>query len=247
MSLPPSVMVYDGLCGLGVTYWSFQGNNYQNGMKRPLYRGWLHACVAVWLFLGVLAVSCGVLLGLFPACWWKLVFMLTGKLASYWASATYHLHPVQNTEEEQRLLKFDLVAISVAVWAPSSCFASSNTQWGLLLCVMIITTLFIWVLIEGEFRFVPWCHNLRLSLLFVYFCFTISVIGHNYGVTYPWITGTMLYLVSFCISPPFYPKLPSAPWHNPDTNNWHEDFHVLLFLGDCIFILMGIQFLQDCA
>lgn len=247
MSLPPSVRKYAGVYGPNFTYWSFQGNNYQNGMKRPLFRGWLHGCVSVLLMMGILGVGCSVLLGLLPVCWWKMVFVLIGKLTSYWASANYHLHPVQNTQQEQSLLKFDLLAISVAIWASSSCFATSNEEWALLFCIMIVATILNWVLIEGEFRFVAWCHNMRLCVLFVYFCFTILVIGHNCKFTNPWIVGTSLYLVSIVISPPFYPKLPSAVWHQPEINNWHEDFHVLVGIGDCIFIIMGIQFLQDCV
>lgn len=247
MSLPASATPYSALCGIKFTYWSFHGNDYKNAMKRPLYRGWLHACVTVWLSLTVVAIACGLLLGLVPSCWWKLMFMLVGKLASYCASANYHLHPVHTSDEEQGLLKLDLLAISIAIWAPSSCFAGSNTEWGLLFSIMVVLTIVNWVLIEGEFRFVQWCHNLRLAVLFVYFCFSIAVIGYEEGFYNPWIAATALYLVSICISPPFYRNLPSAPWHNPETNNWHEDFHLLLFAADCILVITGVQFLQDCV
>lgn len=59
------------------------------------------------------------------------MFLLAGKLMSYFCSAMLHLYPHKSVESFHRWLRWDLLSICFAVWAPCSVFleAGANDTW----------------------------------------------------------------------------------------------------------------------
>jgi predicted membrane channel-forming protein YqfA (hemolysin III family) len=225
--------------------WNFRRTSYANGDKRPLFRGWIHAFVTLGLVPTIVGVIVAISFGILPVFWWRLGLMLMGKLASYAASATYHLKPAASLAKEQNLLKLDLIAISVAIWAPSSAFAMDVSEWLALFGTMIAVTLVNCIVVQRQFGPNGGSPVIRSILLLVYFGFTVGIIGWHYGYRAMWFAGVFSYLGGFCVSPPVHHHLPRAPWHWVDRNGWHEDFHCMLAIADIIFALMAVEFLNN--
>ena len=218
---------------------------YASGDARPLFRGWIHAAVTWVLVPSGIGVVVGILLGALPVRWWRMGLLLLAKFASYAASATYHLHPTESRAKELGLLKLDLIAISVAIWAPSSAFAMDVSEWLILFGTMIGVTLANWRMIEHQLGKQGGSPLPRSILLLVYFAFTVGIIGWHYGYRGLWFAGVFAYVAGFAVSPPVHHRLPPAPWHRVDRNGWHEDFHCMLALADAFFGTMATQFLND--
>ncbi len=232
-------------CGLSVSMWQFDRKKYANESKRPLFRGWIHAAVTIVLVQSFIGVSAAVASGALPVRWWRMCGLLLGKLASYAASASYHLHPSKSLAIEIGLLKFDLVAISIAIWAPCSPFAMKIPEWLTLFGIMAGVTFLNWRAVEHQFSSIGGSPLQRSALLLAYFAFTVGQIGWHYGYRGLWFAGVASYVLGFCVSPHVHHHLPRAPWHIEHCNSWHEDFHLLLAAADAFFTAMAAEFLQN--
>ena len=202
--------------------------------------------ITVILILSLFSMGIVILSGVLPLCFWKMIFLLAGKLACYYSSAIYHLHPPLNSDEEDRLLKNDLLMISISIWASSSVFIQNNLKWMFCFGIMFVVVFISWRLIELEFANLDshWT-VIRLVLYFSYFVFNILVIGESYGFTLLWLTGSVLYVVSFAICPHLSRAFPPTLWHKVDRNGWHEDFHCILLVADLTFLMMASQHMMS--
>ena len=226
----------------------YRREKYSNGENIPIFRGCLHACVTIILILSLFSMGIVVLYGVVPCCYWKMLFLLSGKLASYYSSAIYHLHPQLNVDDESRLLKNDLLMIVVSIWASSSVFIDSNLQWIFLFVIMVVVVFVSSRLIVLEFENTnsDW-HFIRLLLYFSYFIFNILVVGDSYGFTLLWYAGSLLYIASFCICPHVSRTFAPVLWHKVDRNGWHEDFHFILLTADLTYLIMASQYAISCS
>ena len=226
----------------------YRREKYSNGENIPIFRGCIHACVTVILILSLFSMGIVVLYGVVPFCYWKMLFLLSGKLASYYSSAIYHLHPQLNVDDESRLLKNDLLMIVVSIWASSSVFIDSNLQWIFLFVIMVVVVFVSSKLIALEFENTnsDW-HFIRLLLYFSYFIFNILVVGDSYGFTLLWYAGSLLYIASFCICPHVSRTFAPVLWHKVDRNGWHEDFHFILLTADLTYLIMASQYAISCS
>ena len=213
------------------------------GANRPSMRGALHGLVAVALLEGVLLCVVWIMTGILEPHWWRLVFLLIGKLTSYVSSSLFHVTPSVRPEQRAVFLRWDLVTISIAIWAPSGAFASDIVEWLLLLAFMVCVTTLNLVLVYRQFGTPPQSPLARSILLGLYFIFSVSHIGWHYGCRSRLIVGVSFYLVGFLLGPPLHHLYRPAFWHSAVFNSWHEDAHILIVVADGYFLAMAVEFL----
>lgn len=218
--------------------------NLRPRRPKPLLRGALHGGIAALLPLALAAVAAACASGALPPQWWRFAGLLAGKLASYGASAGYHLFPFRSAATKKAWLRADLTTVSVAVWAPSSAFCSDAAEWAAIFaiacCVTIVNDRIVAMQLSGQAL-----KGARAALLLVFFFWTILVIGWHYGYEGLWVIGSVTYLFSFALAPVLHHQYSPAPWHRLGVNGWHEDFHFVLAIADACFVAMAVQFLTE--
>merc|ERR1712232_1404902 len=88
----------------------------------------------------------------------------------------------------------------------------------------------------------------RLTLILIQFYFAIMQVGLHTGFTSPmWLTGVISYILGFvAFAMQLQPESKwSMPWHRLDWYGWHDDFHVMLFVGDLMNAVLGARLLAD--
>lgn len=231
---------------------------YADGKPRPSLRGVLHGGVSLALAASLLAYLVELAAGAAaPTRGWRIVGLILGKLASYAASGTLHLVSFRSVGALTRALEVDLVLVSCSIWASSSLFAPSASEWLAVFATGLLFTLVNCALVLHQFRGhvglktppdrsdVP-----RSVLLVLQFVSTVGYIGWRYGYRDLWFISTGIYIVSFAVSTPVTaaheeePMSEFLPWHRLGRNGFHEDFHILVLVADAIVVIMGLRFLS---
>merc|ERR1719362_17711 len=226
---------------------------YRNGHPRPLLRGLLHGVITLFLVPTILVLSGLLSVEILPKDFWLLLVHLLAKFLSYGASASLHLYPFQTQYVERRVWKADLTMIPVSVWGTCSSFLPLMEEFLLLLCIaLVVTTLsFACTVIMGKpksdrsrkFRKLAGISRQVILLLFFFGCSLI--VGWRMHFETRWGVSLALYLLGFfCFAG--RNCFPHAPWHSR-WSGWHEDFHLLVSVGDVIMIVLAVQFIEELA
>ncbi|CAJ1329469.1 unnamed protein product [Effrenium voratum] len=145
-------------------------------------------------------------------------------------------------------LRADLVAICLAVWAPTSVFLEDVRLWLLQLGLALAVCGSTYGLCDGlagskesELKTLDRNRMLRTIVNSAFFVWCLILTGIGAGFQHLWVIGALLYGISFFLAPPFARKYPDMPWHFQSLNGWQEDFHVTVALADLAFIIMAYQ------
>lgn len=233
---------------------------YVNGWKRPLTRGWLHALILVLLMVGSALVPYWLSIGYVHHDWWRVEVMLLGKLVSHFASVMYHIYPHKSEDSLFAWIKFDASVVCVAIWAPANVFSLHMCEWWLSFAVMAAVTVICYLLTQFEYRepvqvvgkygeegsiAFKGARAVRGALTSALFAWCLFVTGWHYGYHEFWTVCLVLYTIGFACGPMLYNLYPPAPWHLKGQSGWHEDFHMLIALGDAFCFMMAIWYLRD--
>lgn len=198
-----------------------------------MQRGQLHAAIAFGVLLPGLAV----------VCMWQradvgLAAFLICKLAAYMTSAAFHLRLWGG----RVTLRHDLLAIPLAICAPAFLFAHGAREMAALAAFLSLTMRANGAAVARQLacgRDASSSPLLRCAVLFACFVLVMGWIGVRAQFARLWQAGFFVYCASFLISPPMVAHAQlrrlALPWHGSG-HGWHEDFHVLLAVGDvCVF------------
>lgn len=215
---------------------------YVDGTVRPLCRGWLHG----------LCAAAGVLL-FAPLCaWapWTVTLCAVGKLASYGASAAYHMHDAATVTDEHPLHSLDMACIALSIWSTVLPFVSGKGR-RVKLAFVILCQLLTFIKVSRLTRF-PYNDSTKLltpSVLRIYitsFVVAISMIGSAMRWSPIWWSGLSLYLLGGLSAPALVLANNQSHslrfWHTPGIWGGHEDFHAGIVFADFIFFYTGWQF-----
>ncbi|KAK3274293.1 hypothetical protein CYMTET_17520 [Cymbomonas tetramitiformis] len=172
-----------------------------------------------------------------------LLCLLLGKFISYASSAFLHKSPTTSSSQLTHgyACQVDTFSICVSIFATGIPFASLHTAafYGasgaiMALCAVLIAT-------KAE--------RPRLFVTLAQFISTVTFIGYVSSWHHVWVAGTLAYIGGFaCYSPVAMRNgkgrtlvdatIESVPWHRIGRYGCHEDFHLLLLVGDiCCFIV----------
>ena len=215
---------------------------YADGEQRPRLRGVMHQVVAY--VIPILAIP---ILISFPR--WPIALFLFGKEASYASSA--YLHRAWMTTisipRQECATKVDYCAICISILSTGIPHALSHLAlyYGVSCSLLLLSTLF--TLTNWELP--------RLVATFAQLFFAISYIGYASRSSWNpiWIAGTVSYAAAFANFWPVAARrgvgkervdatMICIPWHKPDRNGFHEDFHVMLLLADILYFVNAILY-----
>jgi len=213
---------------------------YTDGELRPSRRGVFHLVVACLLPIGII-----VLLALWPDEWPLALFML-GKESSYVASAIFHRFAglSENVQTHIFSRQLDKLAISVSIFAAGFPTSFSDLPFYAFTEACFFLPCIILVIIDRELSAGEKSvrRNSFRTLMLLQFAFTAVFVGSASTWSSHWIIGTSCYVIGFVIYAAglVRKEFKLFPWHKNGRNGAHEDFHVLIFVGDVFYFVNAV-------
>lgn len=219
---------------------------YTDGELRPSWRGVLHLFVACLLPIGAVA-----LLILRPE-EWPLVLFLAGKECSYLPSGIFHRFAGLSSNLKLHILSRQCDKIGICISILAAGIPTSFINWHIFYATeaALVVPCAFFAFTDHELSAGEKSLGRKLFRVFmiIQFLFTITFIGWASTIRWNgvWIAGTSSYAVGFIMfgigaamakgegTGREHAKV--LAWHNPERNGPHEDFHLLILIGDAFYL-----------